>query len=86
MFTLGGSWSGGEGGKNGEIYDPTDPNWALLKNVKSEYILTDDPRGMYRADNHGWFFAWEDNEGALPHKELSKTTCMRHICDVSHAA
>lgn len=30
IFTIGGSWSGGEGGKNGEIYNPTTNNWTLV--------------------------------------------------------
>lgn len=30
IFTIGGSWSGGYGGKNGEIYSPTANTWTLL--------------------------------------------------------
>lgn len=57
VFTLGGSWNGGIGGKNGEVYTP-DGSWALLPNVLATSILTsDDPQGVYREDNQGWFFA-----------------------------
>lgn len=57
VFTLGGSWNGGIGGKNGEVYTP-DGSWALLPNVQATSILTsDDPQGVYREDNQGWFFA-----------------------------
>ena len=30
IFTIGGSWSGGQGNKNGEVYQPTSNQWALL--------------------------------------------------------
>ncbi|CAD6444548.1 208f8361-582d-4350-a796-645f9d94545b-CDS [Sclerotinia trifoliorum] len=30
VLTIGGSWSGGYGGKNGEIYDPSANTWSLL--------------------------------------------------------
>jgi galactose oxidase len=56
VFTLGGSWSGGQGGKNGEAWSPT-AGWQLLPGVPVDPILTADPQGVYRADNHGWFFA-----------------------------
>ncbi|MDQ1732660.1 MAG: galactose oxidase [Pseudonocardiales bacterium] len=57
VFTLGGSWNGGVGGRNGEIFNPNG-TWALLKNVQATSILTtNDPQGVYREDNHGWFFA-----------------------------
>lgn len=56
VFTLGGSWSGARGGKNAEIFTP-DGSYALLPGVTSDKILTGDGDGVYRADNHGWFFA-----------------------------
>jgi galactose oxidase len=56
VFTLGGSWSGGRGGKNGEVYTP-DGTWRLLPNVTADSMLTADPAGIFRSDNHGWFFA-----------------------------
>jgi hypothetical protein len=64
IFTLGGSWSGGEGGKNGEKL-PAGGTWQRLDNVPVSRIVTADPRGEYRADNHGWFFAWSNAEGAF---------------------
>jgi galactose oxidase len=56
VFALGGSWSGGLGGKHGEIFTP-DGTWEPLPNVSADAILTDDRDGIYRSDNHGWFFA-----------------------------
>ncbi|HVK23114.1 MAG TPA: discoidin domain-containing protein [Actinokineospora sp.] len=56
-FTVGGSWSGGEGGKNGEVYSPATNTWRTLTGVQPGPFMTGDPRGAYRADNHGWFFA-----------------------------
>ena len=56
VFVLGGSWSGGTGGKLGEIWSPT-ANWRELPNVPATPIYTADSQGAFRADNHGWFIA-----------------------------
>ena len=60
IFTIGGSWSGGEGGKNGEIYDPKTNKWSLLSGCPVAPMLTADSQGVYRQDNHGWLFGWKD--------------------------
>ena len=60
VFTIGGSWSGGTGGKNGEVYSPFDDVWSLLPNAPVDPMLTGDAQGVYRADNHGWLFGWKD--------------------------
>jgi len=59
IFVIGGSWSGGQGGKNGEMYDPITNTWTLLPGCPVAPMLTDDAAGVYRADNHGWLFGWE---------------------------
>ncbi|WP_264354767.1 discoidin domain-containing protein [Pseudarthrobacter sp. MM222] len=56
VFTIGGSWSGGIGNKSGEVWSATG-GWRTLPNVLVDNILTDDPRGGYRSDNHAWLFA-----------------------------
>ncbi|KUM41111.1 discoidin domain-containing protein [Arthrobacter sp. EPSL27] len=56
VFTIGGSWSGGIGGKNGEVWSAAG-GWRTLKNVPVDNILTADARGGYRSDNHAWLFA-----------------------------
>ncbi|HWM07614.1 MAG TPA: discoidin domain-containing protein [Actinophytocola sp.] len=56
-FTVGGSWSGGEGGKLGEVYNQGTNSWRTLTGVPADPFLTADPRGVYRADNHTWLFA-----------------------------
>jgi galactose oxidase len=56
VFTLGGSWSGGVGNKDGEVWSAAG-GWRTLPNVLSDNILTDDPRGEYVGDNHPWLFA-----------------------------
>ncbi|PWW66821.1 galactose oxidase [Actinokineospora spheciospongiae] len=56
-FTVGGSWSGGEGNKVGEVYSPAGNSWRTLSGVRPEPFLTVDPQGVYRADNHTWLFA-----------------------------
>lgn len=58
LFDLGGSWSGGWGGKVGERYDPATNTWALLPGAAVEPILTNDTGGVFRQDNHAWLFAW----------------------------
>ncbi|MCJ1341807.1 hypothetical protein MMC09_007104 [Bachmanniomyces sp. S44760] len=60
IFTIGGSWSGGEGGKNGEIYSPSANTWTLLPGADVAAMLTADAQGVYRADNHGWLFGWKN--------------------------
>lgn len=59
VFTIGGSWSGGQGGKNGEIYSPTSNTWTLLPGCPVAPMLTADVQGVYRADNHAWLFGWK---------------------------
>lgn len=59
-FTIGGSWHGGVGGKNGEIYNPTTNSWSLLLRCPVAPMLTADVEGPYRADNHGWLFGWKN--------------------------
>lgn len=58
-FVIGGSWSGGTGGKNGEIYSPASNSWTLLPGCPVAPMLTNDKQGVYRADNHAWLFAWK---------------------------
>ena len=71
VFTLGGSWSGGTGGKDAEVFTP-DGTWQRLPGVTAQSILTDDKDGVYRADNHGWFFAAAGGEvfHAGPSKQM----------------
>ncbi|KAM5347441.1 hypothetical protein ACJ41O_010446 [Fusarium nematophilum] len=59
VFTIGGSWSGGEFEKNGEIYDPASHTWALLPNASVHPMLTADREGILRSDNHAWLFGWK---------------------------
>jgi galactose oxidase len=72
VFTLGGSWSGGLGGKNGEVWSPSG-GWQQLSGVPVTPILTNDPEGIYRADNHGWIFAWTNDRvfHAGPSRQLN---------------
>jgi galactose oxidase len=58
VFTLGGSWSGGQGGKHGERW--TNGNWSLLSGVRAEPVTGPDPGGVFRGDNHLWLFATSD--------------------------
>jgi galactose oxidase len=55
VLTLGGSWSGGQGNKNGEVW--TNGAWSLLTGVTAAPITGPDPQGVYRGDNHLWLFA-----------------------------
>ncbi|KAK1829689.1 hypothetical protein QBC39DRAFT_384012 [Podospora conica] len=61
IFTIGGSWSGGYGGKNGEIYNSATDVWTSLPGADVARILTDDAAGAFRNDNHAWLFAWKQN-------------------------
>ncbi|NGO78455.1 DUF1929 domain-containing protein [Streptomyces sp. YC504] len=56
-FVLGGSWSGGEGNKGGEVWSAANGTWRTLSGVPATTTMTADPRGPYRADNHQWLHA-----------------------------
>ncbi len=56
VFSIGGSWAGGRGGKHSEIWSAS-AGWRLLADVPVTPILTADPEGEYRSDNHAWLFA-----------------------------
>ncbi|MDF5715253.1 MAG: DUF1929 domain-containing protein [Rhizonema sp. NSF051] len=56
VFTVGGSWNGGQGGKNGEVW--TDGSgWSPLSDAQVDPMIGPDPEGVYRGDNHAWLFA-----------------------------
>jgi galactose oxidase len=59
MLTLGGSWYDAAGNKDGEIFAPKGKtgSWRELPGVLASKILTRDPVGVWRADNHPWLFA-----------------------------
>jgi galactose oxidase len=58
VLTLGGSWDDSKGHKDGELYTPNSGtgSWAKLPGVSAARILTGDPAGIFRADNHAWLF------------------------------
>ena len=56
VLTLGGSWSGGLGGKNGEVWT-SGFGWRSLSGVTATPVTGPDPQGVYRGDNHLWLFA-----------------------------
>jgi galactose oxidase len=58
VFTIGGSWHDAAGHKHGEVWIPDGAigSWHRLNNVLVENILTNDPGGVHRADNHAWVF------------------------------
>ncbi|MCW2708305.1 MAG: hypothetical protein JWM22_2147, partial [Frankiales bacterium] len=62
VFTLGGSWSGGVGGKNAEIWAPGAGGGtsSLLTGIPVTPFETKDAQGEFRSDNHMWFFAWSN--------------------------
>jgi galactose oxidase len=74
VLTLGGSWHDGAGNKNGEIFTPSGAtgSWQLLPGVLAANILTQDPAGPLRSDNHPWLFAQAD--GTVFHAGPSKQT------------
>jgi galactose oxidase len=60
VFTIGSSWSGGYGGKNGEIYNAKTNTWTALPECSVESMLTNDKDGILRQDSHAWLFAWKN--------------------------
>jgi galactose oxidase len=73
VLTLGGSWNGGFGGKNGEVWSPATNSWRTLSGVPADPILTQDPEGVFHADNHAWLFALSDQRvfQAGPSKQMN---------------
>ena len=59
VLTLGGSWYDSAGNKNGEIFTASGAtgSWRELPGVLASNILTADPGGSWRSDNHPWLFA-----------------------------
>ncbi|MFT5847916.1 discoidin domain-containing protein [Psychroserpens sp.] len=81
-FTIGGSWSGGQGNKDAEIWTE-ELGWRLLTGLENEILWnTDDfnsePQGVYRLDNHAWLFAGPN--GKIFHAGPGETM---HWLDVS---
>ncbi len=65
VLTLGGSWSGGEGGKSAEVWNSGTGTWTVLSGVPETNVVGPDPAGIYRGDNHLWLFA--QSNGAVFH-------------------
>ena len=59
IFIIGGSWNGGRGNKNGEVFNPATSTWAALPGCPVAPIITGDVQGVFRADNHAWLFGWK---------------------------
>ncbi|MDH4393893.1 MAG: RICIN domain-containing protein [Aquabacterium sp.] len=57
VFTIGGSWSGGEGNKDAEVWSAATGTWRRTGAIFDDFILTADARGIYRSDNHAWLFS-----------------------------
>jgi galactose oxidase len=62
VLTLGGSWSGGEGGKTGEVWSSS-AGWTVSAGIPETSVVGPDPAGIYRGDNHLWMFA--QSKGAV---------------------
>jgi galactose oxidase len=56
VFSFGGSWSGSNRDKDGEVWSPSSNTWRLLTGVPSKPAHTADSQGRYRSDNHYWLF------------------------------
>ncbi len=59
-LTIGGSWSGGLGGKIGEVWNPKTGTWRKLKGVSGDALAADDPLGDMLGDQHMWLFGADD--------------------------
>jgi galactose oxidase len=76
VFTFGGSWNGAIGGKIGEVYTEF-PNgtagWSQRPGITTiPSVVTNDTQGLYRSDNHMWFFEHTDGRilQAGPSKQM----------------
>lgn len=56
VFVLGGSWNGGIGGKDGEVWTEAG-GWQLKPGIRAiGSINTNDIEGLFRSDSHMWLF------------------------------
>ena len=60
IFTIGGSFSGGQSYKEAEVFSHDTNAWRLMSGCPVQPMLTADAAGIYRADNHGWLFGWSN--------------------------
>ncbi|KEY73809.1 hypothetical protein S7711_03109 [Stachybotrys chartarum IBT 7711] len=60
VFVLGGSFYGGLGGKDGEMWDPRTNEWTFLPGAAVQAMLTNDHEGIWRQDSHGWLMGWKN--------------------------
>ncbi|KAK4107625.1 copper radical oxidase [Canariomyces notabilis] len=68
IFTIGGSWSGSIGQKNGEVlnlnlnlnHDLNPWQWSPLPGSVVAPMLTNDTLGIFASDNHAWLVAWKN--------------------------
>ncbi|KAK0130137.1 hypothetical protein ONS96_000664 [Cadophora gregata f. sp. sojae] len=72
IFTLGGSWDGPVGIRDGEVYDSVANTWTLLPDAIVQPSLTQDEVEDKR-DNHQWFFSWRNESvfQAGPSKQMN---------------
>ncbi|AZQ57684.1 DUF1929 domain-containing protein [Maribacter sp. MJ134] len=74
-FTIGGSWSGGEGNKDAEIWRP-ETGWRVLSGLQNEILWNvndsdSEGQGIYRLDNHAWL--WPAPNGKIFHAGPGET-------------
>ncbi len=79
VLTVGGSWSGGVGAKDAEVYTPAGV-WRRLSGVSTATatLNTSDSRGLFRSDNHMWLLP--TGNGRVLHAGPSKNM---HWIDVA---
>ncbi|KAH9222324.1 hypothetical protein DL95DRAFT_286561 [Leptodontidium sp. 2 PMI_412] len=72
IFTLGGSWDGPVGVRDGEVYDSIANTWTRLPGAVVQPSLTQDEVEDKR-DNHQWFFSWRNESifQAGPSKQMN---------------
>lgn len=73
IFTIGGSWSGGVGNKNGEVYNTNTNVWTKLPGCPSKALYTADKEGEKKWDVHPWIFGWKQGSifQAGPSKQMN---------------
>ncbi|MFP4845586.1 discoidin domain-containing protein [Winogradskyella sp. PE311] len=84
VFTIGGSWSGGRGNKDAEIWTD-DTGWTVLTGLPKEILWNANDavgeitaEGSYRLDNHAWL--WAAPNGKIFHAGPGETM---HWIDVT---
>lgn len=77
VFSFGGSWSGGVGGKDGEVWSPSSDSWSVRNHIQARgSLITVDKTGVEKGE-YVTFATSAGRSKPLPHL-LTPVSCFSH--------